>query len=76
MNLVYQYVHSSRKTLSPAVEGTTDSEDQCSRIANRLSSLTLPANNSLVSGGDLESDSVNEIAIERKTADRELSVFL
>ena len=53
------------------MEATTDSEDQCARIANKLSALSLPANNSLVSGGDLESDSVNDLQIEKKTTDRE-----
>lgn len=58
-----------RNKLSPAIEATTDSEDQCSRIANKLSALTLPANSSFVSGADLESDSVTDLSEERKTTD-------
>lgn len=53
-----------------AVEATTDSEDQCGKITKKLSALALPTNNSLVSGGDLESDSVNELYSERKSTDR------
>ncbi|XP_067942325.1 uncharacterized protein [Watersipora subatra] len=66
---VYAIPSHMQRKLSPAIEATTDSEDQCSRIANKLSALSLPPSSSLVSGADLESDSVNELIAERKTTD-------
>ena len=68
--VLYWWVHLwCRAPTKLNIDGTTDSEDQCGRITVKLSALSFP-NNSLLSGGDPESDSVNEINQEKKSTNR------